>query len=110
MKFCLVVSTAYLALGLLFPATSLAQQPPTALPVFPGASGYGTTTPAGSGRHLNPPQTSLVKVTTLSDSGVGSLRDCVKRTGPRVCVVEVSGRIQLGAELLIDKLYLTIAG
>ncbi len=81
-----------------------------AMPVFPGAAGFGTTTPAGSGRHVSPPQTSVYKVTTLADSGAGSLRDCAKRAGARVCVFEISGTILLLSELLIDKPYITVAG
>lgn len=80
------------------------------LPIFPGAQGFGTRTPAGSGRHLSRPQTSVIAVTNLNDSGKGSLRDCVKQLGPRVCVFEVSGRIRLATDLIVDRPYITIAG
>ncbi|HLF27796.1 MAG TPA: pectate lyase [Anaerolineae bacterium] len=82
----------------------------TALPVFPGAEGYGTTTPAGSGRHLSPPQTRVYKVTNLDASGSGSLKDCLAASGPRVCVFEVSGTIVLNDDLKIRNPYITIAG
>ena len=91
-------------------ASYTSAQSANSLPVFPGASGFGVFTPAGSGRNVSPPQTTVVKVTSLADSGAGTLRDCIKRSVSRVCVFEVGGRIQLTSELLIDKPYLTIAG
>ena len=80
------------------------------LHVFKGAAGFGTTTPAGSGRHLSPPSTSVIRVTTLADSGTGSLRECVEAARPRVCIFEVGGRISLNSELIAREPYLTIAG
>lgn len=73
-------------------------------PVFPGVSGFGTDTPGGrSGR--------LIKVTTLSREGPGSIAEAIKATGPRIVVFEVGGVIDLGGKLLgILNPYLTIAG
>ncbi|MEL7340549.1 MAG: hypothetical protein AAGM67_08695, partial [Bacteroidota bacterium] len=73
------------------------------LPVVPGAQGYGIETPAGRGGQI-------IKVTNLNDSGAGSLRACVQANGPRVCVFEVSGFINLNSPLSVRNPYLTIAG
>ncbi len=82
-----------------------------ALPAFPGASGFGSETPGGSGRHAGiPANTTVHKVTNLNASGSGSLRACVEASGPRVCVFEVSGVITDNARLSIANPYITIAG
>lgn len=80
------------------------------LPVFPGAHGFGTTTVAGSGRHLKTPSSTIYKVTSLADSGMGTLRACVDGKTPRVCVFETSGIITLTRDLQVRSPYLTIAG
>jgi len=82
----------------------------TTLPVFPGAEGFGTATPAGSGRHLSTPQTTVYKVTNLNSSGAGSLKDCIVAARPRVCIFEVSGTIVLSEDITIRQPYITIAG
>src|SRR5262245_36306543 len=79
------------------PATSLA------VPVIPGASGFGMETPAGRGG-------TVMRVTNLNDSGSGSLRACAEGSGPRVCVFEVSGTIRVNSEITIDSPFVTIAG
>jgi hypothetical protein len=80
------------------------------LPVFPGAAGYGTDTPAGRGG-------TVYRVTNLEDDGPGSLRHGVERvSGPRVIVFEVSGVIRLKSDLAIhsraagESGFLSIAG
>lgn len=99
-----------LALFGLLLAASTVRADNLSLPVFPGAAGFGTGTPAGSGRHLAPPSTAIRIVSNLNDSGTGSLRDCVRAAGPRTCLFEVAGAIRLNSELLIESPYLTIAG
>jgi len=74
-----------------------------ALPVFPGAEGFGTNTVAGRGG-------TVYRVTNLNDSGSGSLRDCVNKSGPRVCIFEISGTIAINNDLSINNPYITIAG
>ncbi|MBW3139890.1 pectate lyase [Ferrimonas balearica] len=82
------------------------------LPIVPCKVGFGITTPAGSGRNLNPPKTTVHKVTNLNASGDGSLLACIEASGPRVCVFETSGTIdmtELGM-VSINNDYITIAG
>ncbi len=75
-----------------------------ALPVIPGATGYGTTTAAGRGG-------TVYKVTNLNASGAGSLKACASdASGPRVCVFEVSGTIHITEDMMIRWGNLTIAG
>lgn len=76
----------------------------SALPVIPGAYGFGIDTPAGRGG-------TVYRVTNLNASGSGSLDACARAaSGPRVCIFEVSGVIQLAADMIIRNPYLTIAG
>jgi len=82
-----------------FPALGYADE----LPVFPGAEGFGSLTPAGRGGQV-------IKVTNLQDSGPGSLRAAIETPGPRIVVFEVGGGIHLEAALDVKDPYLTIAG
>src|SRR5689334_15692660 len=74
-----------------------------ALPVIPGAAGYGIDTPAGRGG-------TVYMVTKLSASGTGSLKAFTDATGARVCVFEVSGYIRLTEDRLISIGPITIVG
>ncbi|MBS3764476.1 MAG: hypothetical protein KGZ25_14355 [Planctomycetes bacterium] len=82
------------------------------LPIIPGAAGFGMETPAGSGRHLDKPQTRVIKVTNLKTSGSGSLQAALEAKGPRVVVFEVSGNIDFTpfGGLSIRNPYVTVAG
>ena len=70
---------------------------------FPGAEGYGTTTPGGRGGRE-------IAVTTLDDAGPGSLRDALAASGPRTVVFRVAGLVTLGAPITITEPFLTIDG
>lgn len=71
---------------------------------FPGAEGFGRFARGGrNGR--------IIEVTTLADSGPGSLRACLEAEGSRVCVFKVGGVIRFTSERpIIRNPYLTIAG
>ena len=58
------------------------------LAAFPGAEGWGTTTPGGRGGKV-------IYVTSLADSGPGTLRAALETRGPRTIVFGVSGVIKL---------------
>ncbi len=77
--------------------------PQTGLPVFPGAEGFGTRTPAGRGGRI-------LEVTTLADSGPGSLRDAIEQQGPRIVVFRIGGTIELKDFLFVNHPFLTVAG
>ena len=71
---------------------------------FPGAEGYGRTSVGGRGGRI-------IQVTTLADSGPGSLRACIDASGPRVCIFRVGGVIRYTTKRpIITNPYLTIAG
>ncbi|HUR59896.1 MAG TPA: hypothetical protein VM029_19400 [Opitutaceae bacterium] len=73
------------------------------LPSFPGAEGFGATTPGGRGGKV-------IAVTTLEDAGPGSLREACDTEGPRIVVFHVGGTIALKRPLTVTKPFLTIAG
>lgn len=75
----------------------------SAVPAFPGAEGFGTETPGGRGG-------TVCQVTNLQDSGPGSLRSCVERSGPRHVVFRTGGTIELEERLDISDPFITIAG
>ncbi len=86
------------------------EKPKGPLKIFPGASGFGTETTAGSGRNQTPPSSQIFRVDTLKETGRGSLNECIEANGPRVCIFEVSGKINLSEAIEIKNPYLTIAG
>lgn len=77
--------------------------PPAEVPSFPGAEGFGATTPGGRGGKVR-------HVTNLDDSGPGSLRAAVRAPGPRIVVFDTGGTITLSSPIEITNPYLTIAG
>jgi pectate lyase len=91
--------TSFAVFAGLVSLTGIAQ----ALPVIPGAAGFGIDTPAGRGG-------TVYRVTNLNSSGTGSLKACIDGTTPRTCVFEVSGTIRLTSDLMIRNNNITIAG
>ncbi len=73
------------------------------LPAFPGAEGFGANTPGGRGGRV-------IAVTSLADSGPGTLREAVEAPGPRIVVFRVAGLIDLAKPLRITEPFITIAG
>ena len=70
---------------------------------FPGAEGFGKYTTGGRGGRV-------MIVTSLEDSGPGTLREAVEAEGPRIVVFEVDGDIHLKTPLRINNDDITIAG
>lgn len=77
--------------------------PQADIPAFPGAEGGGRYTPGGRGGKV-------IVVTSLEDSGSGTLREACEQGGARTVVFNVSGIIRLKSPLIIRAPYLTIAG
>ena len=80
------------------------------MPAFPGAEGYGSTTPGGRGGRI-------IRVTNLNDSGAGSLRAALDELPaypgePRIIIFDVCGTIngKYSSTLNIKYPFCTIAG
>lgn len=87
--------------------TGMANAPPRGVPI-PFQSNQTvqdvrTDTPAGRGGKI-------IKVTTLADSGQGSLRSALEESSPRIIVFEVGGTISLKKNLYISHPFITLAG
>ena len=90
---------AALFLPLLAVSVTMAQR----VKAFPTAEGFGANAVGGRGGRV-------LEVTNLDDSGPGSLRSCLEASGPRICVLRVSGTITLKSAIQVRTPYLTVAG
>lgn len=90
------------------PVTTVAAAAPAAATTtggakaFPTAEGFGKISRGGRGGII-------CQVTTLADTGAGSLRDCLTRTGPRTVVFRVGGTITVNSTIRAGG-QVTIAG
>jgi len=73
------------------------------LPAFPGAMGGGAMTQGGRGG-------AVCEVTSTADSGSGTLRDCLLRSGPRILVYRVAGCFDVMSQILVSQPNVTILG
>jgi pectate lyase len=85
------------------PGQPSALPPLQGLPVFPGAEGFGTRTPAGRGGKV-------IEVTSLADHGPGTLREALNDPAPRTIVFRVGGTLELESPLIITQPFFTLAG
>src|SRR5262245_20848197 len=77
--------------------------PQASIPAFPGAEGGGAYSFGGRGGRT-------IVVTSLEDSGPGTLREALEAAGPRVIVFNVSGSINLKDKIRVRARYVTIVG
>jgi hypothetical protein len=77
--------------------------PSAAAVAFPGAEGAGAQALGGRGGRV-------LRVTTLEDSGPGSLRAAIEAEGPRTIVFDIGGTIALKAPLRVRNGRVTVAG
>jgi hypothetical protein len=80
-----------------------ADLPQAEIPAFPGAKGGGMYSFGGRGGKV-------YVVTSLEDSGPGTLREACEKGGARIIVFNVAGIIRLETPLIIRAPYVTIAG
>ena len=84
-------------------AASPGDLPQSTVPAFPGAEGGGKYSFGGRGGRV-------YVVTSLADSGPGTLREGCEAAGPRIIVFNVAGIIHLKMPIFIEAPYITIAG
>lgn len=88
------------ATALLITVALNGQEPPAA---FEGAEGFGAHARGGAGGQT-------IEVTSLADSGPGSLRAALEARGPRIVEFRVSGTINLQRRLEVRDPFVTVAG
>jgi pectate lyase len=91
------------SLGLIGGSSAFCQREARLVPSFPGAEGFGATTPGGRGGRV-------IFVTNLDDSGPGSFRAACEAEVPRIVIFRVSGLITLAQPIVIKNAFITIAG
>jgi len=84
-------------------AASPGDLPQATVPAFPGAEGGGKFSFGGRGGRV-------YVVTSLEDSGPGTLREGCEAAGPRIIVFNVAGIIHLKLPIYIEAPYITVAG
>lgn len=110
-RYChLVVRVSVVAIFEVLCPVAYGDQGALRLPAAPHLLGFGTLTVGGSGRHLTPPSTTVITVSSLADRGRGTLRECIEFDKPRTCIFTVGGEIILKTPLRIRHPYITIAG
>lgn len=77
--------------------------PQAEIPAFPGAEGGGAYSFGGRGGKV-------IVVSSLEDSGPGTLREACEQGGARIVVFNVAGIIRLKSPLIVRAPYITIAG
>lgn len=77
--------------------------PQAKIPAFPGAEGGGKYTFGGRGGKV-------YVVTSLADSGPGTLRDACEKGGARIIVFNVAGIIHIKTPIIVRAPYITIEG
>lgn len=91
-----------MALGAMFGTVAASQ----AALAFPGAQGWGKNA-TGGGQN---PQTKVFFVTSLEDSGPGTLREALMQKGPRIILFKTGGVIALQSRISFSQGDVTIAG
>jgi hypothetical protein len=84
-------------------AAKASDLPQAKIPAFPGAEGGGAFAFGGRGGRV-------IVVTSLADSGPGTLRDACEQGGARIIVFNVAGIIKLKLPISIRAPYITIEG
>nr|WP_050982238.1 polysaccharide lyase [Mucilaginibacter paludis] len=84
-------------------AAKASDLPQAKIPAFPGAEGGGAYSFGGRGGRV-------IVVTSLADSGPGTLRDACEQGGARIIVFNVAGIIRLKLPISIRAPYITIEG
>lgn len=96
-------STRRVVMAALLAAWSASTAAADELPAFPGAEGFGSTTPGGRGGKV-------LFVISLEDAGPGTLRAACETEGPRTVLFRTGGTIVLRKSIELSHPFITIAG